>query len=372
MCHIKKQIGIRKLLALLLALSLAFSTAALALAEEAANTVVIPDNPAGETVDVINEDEEMDKNSGDVNENNGTVTLNEGYVGTNTDSGTVKTNEGTIENNHGIVEDNDGSISFSTNLVETNSGYIELNEGCVEINEGTIDYNDRTVEVNNYEIGLNNYFVNENYGTIEINSGTVNNGCYVGVNTFEGTVYNTEDGFVMLNKGTVMEADGTFFFGVVYMDGEREKAVGQAEAGEIVSYKDALAGLYSQVKKGGYRVTFNGEEADALFIASAPTMVELSYELLGVIKAAQTEYAAGDPIVFNLKAPNAEKMLNVFKLYLHNEEVAAENYTLTLNDDGTLALTFTDTYLAGLAAGETTFRVWLSSTGSHTDFTVTK
>ena len=170
---------------------------------------VIPDNPAGTTVETVDSDEKMNTNEGTVTTNEGTVTTNEG---------TVTTNEGEIDTNNGTVTTNEagGQIDTNNGTVTTNEGEIDSNNGTVTTNKagGKIDTNNGTVTTNEGEININTGTVTDNKGTVEynaggtVNGGTVeNNGYGVKLNNFDG---NTARNFY--GTGVVANSDKTAAF----------------------------------------------------------------------------------------------------------------------------------------------------------------
>ena len=133
---------------------------------------VIPDNPAGTTVDEVTSGEVMDTNNGTVTTNNGIIDTNNGTVTTNefktvnnSDTGTVTTNNLTISTNNGTVTTNNFLINTNTGTVTTNNagGEIEFNTGTVTNNQGTVNFNaggtvnGGTVKNDGYGLYLNNF-----------------------------------------------------------------------------------------------------------------------------------------------------------------------------------------------------------------------
>ena len=122
---------------------------------------VIPDNPAGSTVEVINAGYEMVNNWGTVNINNGTIYYN----------------IGTVNDNNGVVRDNFGTVTDDpdTELTDGECGQVETNHNKATVNGGN---------------------VTDNYGT-------VNDAIRVGTNYSSGTVNGSRDCQVGTNVGTV-------------------------------------------------------------------------------------------------------------------------------------------------------------------------
>ncbi|MCR4991138.1 MAG: hypothetical protein K6A38_09775 [Lachnospiraceae bacterium] len=131
---------------------------------------VIPDNPAGSTVDVINAGDEMANNWGTVNVNNGTISNN---------VGTVNDNNGTIEHNFG-------------NVIENNAD----NPVTTDVAEGII--------TNHTSGNVGNFDEQDTGGDVRTNFGTVNNPHKVDVNAQSGTV--NGEGEIDYNAGTAPEA----------------------------------------------------------------------------------------------------------------------------------------------------------------------
>ena len=158
----------KQLTALFIATVILFSLSGVAWAEGeavSAEPIVVPDNPAGETVEEIPENAAM-------NNNLGTVVLNDGRLEMNHASATVETNAGTVSNNYGTVCVNDigGTVSQNQELIQTNDGYVEFNADRIEINSGTVDYNIGKVIVNDGFV-----IDSGKYGTAEVtyNTGVV-------------------------------------------------------------------------------------------------------------------------------------------------------------------------------------------------------
>ena len=187
-------------------------------------------NPNGNTVDIISEDDTMTTNNGIVTENHGEVTTNNGIVtknhalvtvnesggvvarnGTVTDNANaeVVTNNGRVVNNWGTVETNNNEIdaNYEKSIVTTNSdnGIVNQNSGTVKANNGTVSSNTRSGTV-----GTNNGTVGDNTGTVDINNGTVNNEGTVNTNNITGTVTNYSSGKVGTNYGTVIDGKDNY------------------------------------------------------------------------------------------------------------------------------------------------------------------
>ena len=187
-------------------------------------------NPNGNTVDIIHEDDTMNTNYGTVTENHGEVTTNNGIVtknhalvtvnessgvvtrnGTVTDNANaeVVTNNGRVVDNWGTVETNNNEIdaNYDKSIVTTNSdnGIVNQNSGTVKANNGTVSSNTRSGTV-----GTNNGTVGDNTGTVDINNGTVNNEGTVNTNNITGTVTNYSSGKVGTNYGTVIDGKDNY------------------------------------------------------------------------------------------------------------------------------------------------------------------
>ena len=187
-------------------------------------------NPNGNTVDIIHEDDTMTTNDGIVTENHGEVTTNNGIVtknhalvtvnesggvvarnGTVTDNANaeVVTNNGRVVDNWGTVETNNNEIdaNYEKSIVTTNSdnGIVNQNSGTVKANNGTVSNNTRSGTV-----GTNNGTVGDNTGTVDINNGTVNNEGTVNTNNITGTVTNYSSGKVGTNYGTVIDGKDNY------------------------------------------------------------------------------------------------------------------------------------------------------------------
>ena len=187
-------------------------------------------NPNGNTVDIIHEDDTMTTNYGTVTENHGEVTTNNGIVtknhalvtvnesggvvtrnGTVTDNANaeVVTNNGRVVNNWGTVETNNNEIdaNYDKSIVTTNSdnGIVNQNSGTVKANNGTVSSNTKSGTV-----GTNNGTVGDNTGTVDINNGTVNNEGTVNTNNISGTVTNYSSGKVGTNYGTVIDGKDNY------------------------------------------------------------------------------------------------------------------------------------------------------------------
>ena len=187
-------------------------------------------NPNGNTVDIIHEDDTMTTNYGTVTENHGEVTTNNGIVtknhalvtvnesggvvtrnGTVTDNANaeVVTNNGRVVDNWGTVETNNNEIdaNYDKSIVTTNSdnGIVNQNSGTVKANNGTVSSNTRSGTV-----GTNNGTVGDNTGTVDINNGTVNNEGTVNTNNITGTVTNYSSGKVGTNYGTVIDGKDNY------------------------------------------------------------------------------------------------------------------------------------------------------------------
>ena len=187
-------------------------------------------NPNGNTVDIIHEDDTMTTNYGTVTENHGEVTTNNGIVtenhalvtvnesggvvtcnGTVTDNANaeVVTNNGRVVNNWGTVETNNNEIdaNYDKSIVTTNSdnGIVNQNSGTVKANNGTVSSNTKSGTV-----GTNNGTVGDNTGTVDINNGTVNNEGTVNTNNITGTVTNYSSGKVGTNYGTVIDGKDNY------------------------------------------------------------------------------------------------------------------------------------------------------------------
>ena len=187
-------------------------------------------NPNGNTVDIISEDDTMTTNNGIVTENHGEVTTNNGIVtknhalvtvnesggvvtrnGTVTDNANaeVVTNNGRVVDNWGTVETNNNEIdaNYEKSIVTTNSdnGIVNQNSGTVKANNGTVSSNTKSGTV-----GTNNGTVGDNTGTVDINNGTVNNEGTVNTNNITGTVTNYSSGKVGTNYGTVIDGKDNY------------------------------------------------------------------------------------------------------------------------------------------------------------------
>ena len=187
-------------------------------------------NPNGNTVDIIHEDDTMTTNYGTVTENHGEVTTNNGIVtknhalvtvnesggvvtrnGTVTDNANaeVVTNNGRVVDNWGTVETNNNEIdaNYEKSIVTTNSdnGIVNQNSGTVKANNGTVSNNTRSGTV-----GTNNGTVGDNTGTVDINNGTVSNEGTVNTNNITGTVTNYSSGKVGTNYGTVIDGKDNY------------------------------------------------------------------------------------------------------------------------------------------------------------------
>ena len=194
------------------------------------STFAMDNNPNGNTVDIIHEDDTMTTNYGTVTENHGEVTTNNGIVtknhalvtvnesggvvtrnGTVTDNANaeVVTNNGRVVDNWGTVETNNNEIdaNYDKSIVTTNSdnGIVNQNSGTVKANNGTVSNNTRSGTV-----GTNNGTVGDNTGTVDINNGTVNNEGTVNTNNITGTVTNYSGGKVGTNYGTVIDGKDNY------------------------------------------------------------------------------------------------------------------------------------------------------------------
>ena len=206
-------------------------------------------NPAGETIYIINEGQELNENQGDVYTNQGTVTSNNGKINNNFGQvtnnyeiiqsngntivgsgeyiyGTVVNNcpNGVIQRNNGIVDNNQegAEVTKNSHVIETNNGYVLENTkiGSVNINNGKVKLNYGSVDVNKGEVTTNFYEVKTNDGFIKSSSGSST----VLINNYEGTVENNygrieknlgiieknDNGVVDDNQGTInVSYDGT-------------------------------------------------------------------------------------------------------------------------------------------------------------------
>ena len=194
------------------------------------STFAMDNNPNGNTVDIIHEDDTMTTNYGTVTENHGEVTTNNGIVTTNnalvtvnessgvvTRNGTVTdnanaevvTNNGRVVDNWGTVETNNNEIdaNYEKSIVTTNSdnGIVNQNSGTVKANNGTVSSNTKSGTV-----GTNNGTVGDNKGTVDINNGTVSNEGTVNTNNITGTVTNYSSGKVGTNYGTVIDGKDNY------------------------------------------------------------------------------------------------------------------------------------------------------------------
>lgn len=126
----------RKLISILLCISMLSSFAVVAHAADNPAGTTIADNPEGTVI----------------GENKGTVTVN---------NGTVETNKGTIDTNEGTVVANEIGAT------------VYINEGIVEVNEYHVNVNNGTVTKNNCEVGVNHGTVEENTDYVMYNFGIV-------------------------------------------------------------------------------------------------------------------------------------------------------------------------------------------------------
>lgn len=151
----------KKIIALLLTATLIFSCSFAAFA------AIVPDNPAGETVDIVKAGDTMVYNEGEVRHNHGSIK--------NNTTGTVDTNEkdGYIESNDSEVRVNKGDIAGNNGTVKRNSGTarVGVNFGDIKLNTATVLLNDTigTIEINTVDgvIEDNQGTVVHNYGLIE-------------------------------------------------------------------------------------------------------------------------------------------------------------------------------------------------------------
>ncbi len=232
----KDERKIRKTLAALLAVILAAGLLSAAVSAE-----VLPDNPAGTTVDRIASGDFMQGNSGTVGSdvtpaegsnqgppdtgNFGTIAVNEGtgMVRFNQRSGSIGTRdeEGKIvdpenEGNFGIVITNGGgtvTVNHPGALVSDNHGSVMVNEGRINGNFGRVNRNEDTVERNGRQIfddGRQNVgTIRENYGFVIENEGVVSFNAKGAENSPATVAINKEAGVVEKNAGEIYTNDGT-------------------------------------------------------------------------------------------------------------------------------------------------------------------
>ncbi len=157
----------KRLIAMTIAADMVFSSVLGSLAMPVqAWAAVIPDNPAGSTVNEIAEGDQMSNNWGTVNINNGTI----------------NNNIGTVNDNNGVIHDNFGTVTDDPNTPATNADY------------GQVDTNHNNATVDG--------------GIVSDNFGTVNNAISVGTNYASGTVDGSGDCHVHNNCGTVANIAG--------------------------------------------------------------------------------------------------------------------------------------------------------------------
>ena len=373
-------------------------------------------NP-GQTMDTNNGT--VTVNSGTVTTNNGTITTDDGgvnsnygkvgtvtgedgYVETNEEGGTIDlvTEDGKVGTNCGTITTADGGVTTNNGTVGkvTENGDVLMNGegGSVGENNGIITFNFGTVEVNNgsgdYGIGFNINKVKENNGNVLANGGTVE------VNNLTGTVTNStyqgNPGTVGKNYGTVTEADGTTYYGLQVVDTssgeEKEGLFEQITAG----VKKIFGELFS---RDGY--TLKGySETEGSTSAEYDTTTEYTLSKAMKLYAVWTEKStpapapsgdagsgSGDsgstpstqPTVPTYKATTessadapcsvtltgitggngGEIPSSYVRLIYKGTIVDTSCYTLSVDEDGNIIVTFTEEYLKTLPEGVNPFDV---------------
>ena len=187
-------------------------------AQGAAPATVIPDNPAGGTVDEVKTGETMDTNNGEITTNNGEVTTNNGEVTNNefdvdTNNGTVTNNDGTVTNNNGEVTNNNGGVTNNDGLVVTNNGEITNNDGIVGENTHTITNNSGLILANEGTVSINTGAVrNRDTGIVDYNAGGTVEGGTVNHDGYGLTVSGLPEGATATVSGTDVVTQGDTSF----------------------------------------------------------------------------------------------------------------------------------------------------------------
>lgn len=301
-----------------------------------------------------------------------TVATNGGLKANN---GDVTTNNGTIAANNGTVSDNNGTVVVNVGTVEENDGKVEINFGEVVVDResfigittslGTVDVNYGTVTDNGYADDITIKYDAETETIILNNNETTNLGIIVdkvdcrNTNTYVAVVY--EDTEVEAEwteaQQKALETAGKL------EDAKQYEGVQQAVNGTFTVYSAEKAAEMG-ISKEGYTLVSFEDAAGNIYKFSAtvenvknPLFLKAVYEAIrhGVAYTADDFSNATKTATLVMRRvlyTDAELAAKEMTVKVNGELVSSSDYTVSIDENGNILVTFTDAFMATLAAGE--------------------